>query len=220
MPYDYFIRVTHAYEKLRSLLSLWSMRCERMAVYEHVGTQTEKVHCHILIMGSCVHKKQLRNIGATCVNLKGNEMCSFKDADSNWETACVYMTKGKLDPKQLKGFEDGKANEWKTKWVEPDKVEKISTAQKSYNYFQSIVDEAFLDPEQFNPPNYVIEQGVQGVNLYKFNFVKRVARDISFQLNGALWTQKCANDYKMLLMSYCMRHGIPIPREHKFSDVL
>lgn len=213
MPYAYFVRITHAYENLRSLVSLWSMRCEKIVVYEHVGTQTEKVHCHILILGSNTQKKQLRNIGSTCVNLKGNEMCSFKDADEDYERACVYMTKGKLSPMFLKGFDSSDAELWKSKWVEPTIDPKISSAEKLYNEFESVME----DTSDYAPP---VDCFGKDLDEFKFNYIKRCARSFAFSRNKFLWSQKFINDYKLLCMTYCMRRDIPIPSKHKFAEIL
>jgi len=209
MPHDYFVRVTYSYDKIASMVSLWSCRSEKLVVYEHVGEKTEKIHCHILILGCNIHKKQLRNLGSTCVSLKGNELCSFKECDQHWKTACVYMTKGKLDPKYLKGFSQDEAEKWKSEFVEPPHSEKVSSREKLYNEFFQVLPDFDEVPASSRSEVY-----------WKFNYLKPYARRYAFQRNSYLWTPKAANDYKMLLMTYCFRYDIPIPKDHKFSQDL
>lgn len=118
------------------------------------------------------------------------------------------MTKGKLNPKYLKGFTNEEANVWKSKWVEPVKYEKVSSAARMYSNFEEDSGDIFED---------VIDKTE---DYWKFNQLKRVARNYAFQHNSALWTMKTANDYKMLVMSYSFRHSIPIPPDHKFGKDL
>lgn len=215
MTYDYFVRITHSYDKIASLVSLWACRSEKLVVYEHIGTETEKVHCHILILGSNTQKKQLRNIGATCVPLKGNELCSFKECVS-WETPVVYMSKGNLDPKYLKGFERSDADEWKAKWVAPSEYEKVSSDVR-------IVEKFWTDHrlEQFN--NLVRPETEPDINRqihYKFYWICKQAYAFLFGLNSYVWNMKTRNQYYMLVMTIATRQSIPIPRNHKFAEIL
>lgn len=216
MPYDYFVRITHAYEDLRSLLSLWSMRCEKMVVYEHVGSQTEKIHCHLLILGSNTQKKQLRNIGATCVNLKGNEMCSFKEASGDWEGACVYMTKGRYSPSYLKGFQECEAECWKAKWKEPERHEKISTDAKLIEEFWT--DEMYEKFQRIPRPEQYITS-IDEITYYQFYWLVRQVRNFIFEKNGGVWNMKTRNQYYTILMSVSFRQQIPIPKKHKFAEI-
>lgn len=211
MPHDYFCRVTLPYEKIASMVSLWACRSEKLVCYEHVGAKTEKVHCHILIKGSVIEKKQLRNIAGNSLginNVKGNENMSFKSCDDNWKVALTYMTKGNLNPKYIKGYEMSDADEWKSKWVEPARYEKRNTAELLYNSFEECNHESMFE-DMPQDPEYT-----------KFDRVRYVARAYAFQRNSMLWTQKAVNDYKMLTMTYCFRHSISIPQTHKFGKEL
>lgn len=214
MPYDYFVRVTYPYDKIASMVSLWSCRAEKLVVYEHTGEKTEKVHCHILILGSNTHKKQLRNLGATCVSLKGNELCSFKDCKS-FERPLVYMTKGNLNPKYLKGFEHTDAEVWKAKWVPEEKYEKVPKDELLYNEFWS--DELWEKFQDLKVPDNEVD--FEKIMYYKFYWVLREAREYSFQKNGGIWNMKSRNMYYMLALTCCMRNRISISKKHKFADI-
>lgn len=214
MPHDYFVRITYAYDKIASMVSLWACRAEKMVVYEHIGTKTEKVHCHILILGCNIHKKQLRNLGATCVSLKGNELCSFKECTS-WETPVVYMTKGNLDPKYIKGFERSEADVWKSKWVEPIKYEKVSKDVKLFEDFWT--DELY---ERFQSLRRPEDEDMDKVVYYQYYWILREARTYAFGVNGGIWNMRARNIYYMCSMTACMRAQIPISKKHKFAEIL
>lgn len=220
MPYDYFVRITHSYAAIAGLVSLWAMRCEKLAVYEHTGEKTEKIHCHLLILGSNTQKKQLRNIGSDIVDLKGNENCSFKECVS-WETPVVYMTKGNLDPKYLKGFTKEEAVEWKSKW-QPRNV------YRKPNPLASVFEYVFGDPydvedaQAFRVPKGVLEDDVKAFppTYNAFRMVVTRSRQMVFAKNDDFWSPKCANEHKTMVLTYCMRFHIPIPDGSKWKEWL
>lgn len=200
MPNDYFVRITHSYEAIAQLVSLWALRSERLAVFEHTGTKTEKIHCHILILGSVLQKKQLRNIGSEIVMLKGNEFCSFKECIS-WETPVVYMTKGKLDAKYLKGWTQADVDMWKSRWVEPKSYQKPNPYQGVYDYvFDSVNGFSITDDDR--------DEGVYAPFLKLKHHVRRWV----FAYHNEFWTPQAQNHYKVCVYTYVMRNkNIPIP---------
>jgi len=200
MPYDYFVRITHPYETLAPMVSLWAMRCEKLVVYEHTGSKTEKVHCHILVLGSNTQKKQLRNIGSQIVDLKGNENCSFKECIS-WETPVVYMTKGNLAPSYLKGFTEAEAIQWSKKWVPRAEFTKPN---KELELYLNIMEDE-------NAPLEISAEDKVNEEFAAFRKVVRHARKWIFFANQDVWNGKCLSQYKMCVYTYCMRHQIPIP---------
>lgn len=201
MPYDYFVRITHSYESIKVLVGLWALRADKFVVYEHTGSKTEKVHCHILILGSNTHKKQLRNIGLLYNDLKGNENCSFKECIS-WETPVVYMTKGNLSPSYLKGFTEADANVWKSKWVEPVKYVKKSRCRLLYEeLFPLDGKHPQPTPEDYDSPDYL---AFHKIRVY-------VKREVFKRSKDQMWTQQCLSDYKSIVYTYCFNAEIPIP---------
>lgn len=199
MPHDYFVRITHPYEDCAPVVSLWALRCEKLAVYEHTGDKTEKVHIHILILGSVLQKKQLRNIGSGIVDLRGNENCSFKECVS-YETPVVYMTKGSLDAKYLKGFTKEEADEWKTKWKPKAVYQKPNPLQHVYDYVFDENNGFELDDPSDRDDVY-----------YQFNSVRRHVKRWVFFYHNYFWTPKALSDYKACVYTYCMRNNFPFP---------
>ena len=204
--YDYFVRITHPYEELVRLVATWALECSSLAVFEHVGSQTEKVHCHMVILGSRLQKKQLRNIGQQYAVLKGNEYCSFKECIS-WEVPLVYMTKGSLSASYLKTFTLEQIDIARSKWVAPRSYVKKTRIQ--------VVTEDFFE-------DYPLEKQLKDVEpedlidgewtSNKFNLVrKRAYRVAADEYNGILnpqfWTM-----FKTLVWSYCYKYNISFPK--------
>jgi hypothetical protein len=208
MSYDYFVRITHPYAAIASLVGAWALRCQKLVVYEHVGTQTEKIHCHILILNSKTHKKQLRNIGQSYAMLKGNEYCSFKECVT-YETPVVYMTKGIHDPKYFMGFTKEELDKLKGQWVEPNNYVPPSGNLAIFNTWQ----EQHMDALYENILRHNEEKDW-------FNIVKKHMQKYIFEKNNRIWDMKCITQYKMLVLTHCMRQKIPIPTDSKWSDWL
>lgn len=222
MPNDYFVRITHGYEALRSLCSVWAMECEKMVVYEHVGSQTEKVHCHMVILGSRIQKKQLRNLGSQYVVLKGNEYCSFKECVS-WETPVTYMTKGQLDPKYYKGFTEQELNDAKERWVEPSP--EISRDRAVYQQCfpdkkrkGCFIERDTCDGDCINVVHFGTEWLADNpkCNVCTFKRIKLHARHYVFD-KFKVWNMKSMNIYKMLVYTYCMEKNISLPGDSQWG---
>lgn len=215
MSYDYFVRITHPYATLVPLVSDWALKCEKMAVYEHVGSATEKVHCHLVIIGSRIQKKQLRNIALLYnIDLRGNEMCSFKICISP-EVPLIYMTKGSIDPSYIKGWEPSEARLWKAKWVAPTKHVKIGSDEMYYN--DMIMDWDLKRAFDDDPTNNKIigrEERDRAIFLY----IKHWFRNAVFIQERRIWNMKAILKYKMCMMTYCMRNNITIPRDTKWAE--
>lgn len=198
MP-DYAVRISYAYDLVAKLVSAWGQRSKTMAVYEHTAAEAERVHVHLVMTGTNVDKKQLRNIGSQFVSLKGNELCSFKEFTGE-EKAYVYMTKGVHDPKYLLGFTKEQADDWKSKWVAPKKVEKIDKWSKIYNQF---VDSQGYDIRQETTnPLWVC---------------KKCAMFYVREVLGLVFTPNAVNIYKMLVRTYCYDNKISIPTGDKLD---
>jgi len=210
MPHAYMVRITHSYQDASGVVALWASRSEKLVVYEHVGSLTEKVHIH-LVMICDTHKKQLRNIGmATGLDLKGNKNCSFKEYDGS-ETPYVYMTKGEHDPKFIKGYEEDLPDKWKRKW-QP----KINHST-DYVIYSCTFDDGQEDDDDFE--RYVNDLDVRSRDIYnRYNWAKLIAKKSAFQYQKLIWNQRTTQIYKMLVFTYCFRHNVIIdPKDRTFA---
>lgn len=197
------VRITHSYEEAKDVVYVWAGRCKRMAVYEHIGDITEKVHIHLCMDGCEVEKKQLRELGArTGLDLKGNAMCSMKVWDGE-ERPLVYMTKGKFEPKYLQGFTTDDHLRWKSLWTEPECRSKDG---QIYDHYMFDVDERYMYYTKDNPIN------ANNVLTHKFDFIKAHAKSCAFQHMKCVWNIQAVNLFKMLVYTFCFRSGVVIPK--------
>lgn len=198
--HSYAVRITHSYEECKALVDQWQLRCDKIVVYEHVGSITEKVHIHMVIEGSECTKKWLREIGSRQgVNLKGNAMCSFKEFDGN-KQAIVYMTKGTLDPKYNKGYSQADLDLWKSQWV-----------NKKRSPDQELYDLAFGNEELCKEDLELFKNENPTVVYPEFVWCKRTAYQCAFHNNKFIANLRMINQYKMLVYTYCYRNGVKIP---------
>lgn len=127
-----FVRITLPYDMLQSLLATWAQYCEKMAVVQHEGEKTQKLHVHILMYNMSRTWKQFQNIAcrdfySVWSQLKGNEMISKKKAYKYDAMATIrYMLKGQLDLSYNKGYDAELLSEAKASWkVDPEKKSKL-----------------------------------------------------------------------------------------------
>lgn len=205
---SYAVRITYGKETVKHIIAVWATQCEKILAFEH--TDAQKIHCHLLVIGSRVCKKQLRNIAKNCgVDLKGNANMAFKAYDAN-ETYIVYMSKGKFSPFYLQGFTQEECEEAKKQWV--PKAER-NTMKELYHRFESTID---LNGQEFRD---IVETEItlnpkSTVDL-RFEYVRKKAHRIAFHANDSFATGKFFSDYKTLVYTYCFRNGIQIPRDWK-----
>lgn len=204
MPvYNYAVRITHSYDVCKALVNEWSHRCEKLLVYEHVGSVTEKVHIHLILEQSDTGKKWLRELGSRHgINLKGNKFCSFKEFDGD-KTAMVYMTKGIFEPKFNKGYSLDDIALWKSQWVDKPK-------SKDAAFYDHIFGSEDYNEEMYKNWTEAHPRDEKEVH-HKWKWLKATAWSAVLMNNGFIVNIKTINEYKMLVYSYASRTGIYIP---------
>lgn len=196
MP-DYAVRLTYAYDDIASLIGAWALRVEQLAVYEHVGEATKKVHCHLVMTGSNVDKKQLRNIAMKYRDVKGNELCSFKQFDGS-DIYMSYMTKGKHEPKYLKGYTIDDHERWIKAWRPPSvSQQKVDKNTKMYQEF-------------------CVSQGYEMLDNNILS-IKRAGKYYVRNVLNMCFSVNACNIYKMLVRTYCYDNDITIPAGDKLD---
>lgn len=202
MP-NYAARLSYSYDMARALVGAWALKCDNMAVYEHIGTQTEKVHIHLVMTGTSVDKKQLRNIGSKFLNCKGQENLSFSEKEYDGSPRFMsYMTKGVHDPKYLKGWTNNDHIAWKDAWVPPNKKQ-VKEHRDVKIYREFCVCEG-----------YEIEQEISAVKLL---VVIACAKHYVRETLGMPFSVNACNIYKMLVRTYCYDNKISIPDASKLA---
>jgi len=201
MP-EYAVRITHSFEVAQAIVHQWAMKCDKILAYEHNGNVTGKAHIHLLLSGTVVDKKQLRNIAAsTKIPVKGNEYMSFKEWDGN-ESYITYMTKGIHNAKYNKGFEGANLLRLQALWVEPRAFVKQSKNSiicgDFYKYeFEETGDSSC--PLAFYPLRTLVK-------AFVFNRMG--------EINGC-WDISNINMYKMIMNTYIYKHKVSIPKGEK-----
>ena len=223
MLHDLFCRITKSYSDASGVIRAWSTRVSKMVVYEHVGEKTQKAHIHILVLKSSVSSKQLRNIAANYVNVKGNENCSFKTCNDEYETALIYMTKGNLNPVYLQGYTLEDADGWKSRWKQYEShiATKRSPSEILFDkVFDDVGKEGSISDLDFqywlkDLDKDVIKSMGKTPGEMKFIWLKGYCKKWAFSENHFIWNMKTVSDYKMLLLTYCMRFNVSIPSSEK-----
>lgn len=205
MSFNYFVRITHSYEIAERLVHDWAMRCTRLCVYEHEGVKTGKVHIHVLVVGSNIEKKQLRNRGAALgLDLKGNALCSFKVLDVSAPSimhTLVYCSKGEYLPQYYKEFD------YKTElraavdaWKEPEEV--LTQGQQRYNDFMKefIPPSPYLEWVQSRGPCLLAESTNDEYKEFVLRVVKPQAQSFSMK-KYKIFNQACKAETSMLLQT-------------------
>lgn len=213
--HSYAVRITYAYDVIKPLIECWAERCEKMAVYEHVGERTNKVHIHLVIENAEVGKEQLKNMAkGTPITLKGNKVCSFKKYDGN-ERAYVYMTKGVLNPKFLKVWTDADADRWKKLWVGDighQANKDVLAYEDCYDELSFEVAWRYYQRDHPRIPDIVNGEAVQTAHDYQYRFIRTWARNYAFNQYNRIWNIQAINLYKMLVYTYVFRNNLTIPK--------
>lgn len=212
MATHYAVRITRSYEQCAAYVAKISLLCEKMLVYEHVGTATEKVHVHMMLIGVRCDKKTIKDNaskGTALATLKGNGDWSWKTEDKKYGKVTdsveyiTYMTKGKFDPKYNKGYSKEELDHAKSLWVDHSGKSKDELLYAAF--------ELMLVGKINNPHKSSELVGTRIVDTYPgFDIVRRAA--ISFAIEKVrVMNIKCKNMAQMLYNTYCWRHNIDKP---------
>lgn len=214
MAENYAIRITRSYVVLERAIGAAALLADKVLAYEHIGTATEKVHVHLLLIGVRCDKKTLQkrmNEHFKILDqLNGNGDWSFKTKDKNYGPVedsvkyITYMTKGQFDAKYNKGYTQEQLDEAKALWVEPVKAK--SQWAKWYAEFELML------------PNNIPKEAHQFIgNTLKETFpgwsqVRRAAGDFMYAKKGDMKRTTRA-DAKDMWFTYCWKHRIATPAQ-------
>jgi len=155
-PAMYQVRLRASAKELMTTASDWSLKCEKMLMYEHSKNE-KNIHCHFLLVGvydstdtlkNCYKKHGLLLKGAGQVMFAE----SFKLPDKTVvrmtaETVpkyITYMSKGQYEPSYNKGFTTEEIALAKSQWVDhasdppsPDTLLREDFSNHLYEYCKS-----------------------------------------------------------------------------------
>jgi len=222
------VRITHPYENgVDRIVRMWSLYCQKIAVYQHDDDGANNLHCHIHLEGFTCGTKRLQQLAQQAgvplqkqgVNGKrATSLMAFRQKDYDFHPAgYAYLTKGKYDPKYLQGFTKEEAKVWKETWKEPSEHVKETTWKKLFDKFL-----AYLHPDK--PP--VVEMSddrmmeIWSGKAVHPQFLWILAHGRKFcrlETNGI----RCPQYRSMLecvVISYCWKFNITTDKEWKRKE--
>lgn len=209
MATNYAVRITRAWDIVERAVVALALRCDKVLAYEHVGSATEKVHVHLMLVGVRCDTDTLKN---DCKRnglgmLKGNADWTFKTKDKKYGDVqdspqyICYMTKGKYDPKYNKGYTQEELDIAKATWVVPSKQKSLWS--KWFAEFELMV------------PKDLPQHSVLGINSAEsfpgWSKVRSMAIAFIFEKTGEL-RRKDRNDAVDMWLTYCYKHHIDMPK--------
>lgn len=196
-----------------------------MLVYEHKGSKTEKVHIHALLMGCNCDAERLKQIckehGVT--SLKGNAAWSFKTkhkelgsvTEDTKDGYVTYMSKGQLMPLYNKGFTDEYLIDMRDRWVDPK--EYLSKDERLYSEFEKTlpVDQLRKSIADWRATVMQTSKLVDPFSRTETDVLVERVRSWAFAQTKCFWTVRTGVLAKMVILTYCMRHHLPMPKDIK-----
>lgn len=119
---NYAPRITLPYADVSGIVEIWSTLCNQMVVYEHeADDEIKQTHVHMIMIG-CTRKQK-----SLCERFykelphevrKGNALWSWehKEFPNPQLEYIVYMSKGRLEPKFVKGVFPEQIARFKEEW--------------------------------------------------------------------------------------------------------
>jgi len=187
------IRITLPKESVTQILGLWLPQCDQIIAYEH--TESERVHCHILMIRPHVTTQRLKQISLR--EERGNTFWSFKQGTGDVSRYVTYMSKGKIqpffhrvnigehDPESCLTEEDIEA--YRLQWVEP--------ATKTPKQLQE-----YIDFEKWMKDYPISERDTK-------DKIKHYTRVYCFRKHQ-MFHQQCNNQIANYTATYCYKYHI------------
>lgn len=222
---NFAVRITLPFFDLSGALRAWALKADTILVYEHLGGKTEKVHIHALLMGCNATDETLKNIikshGIT--HLSGNGDWSFKTkhkelgplTDATKDGFVTYMSKGQLMPLYNKGFTDDYLMEMRDRWVDPK--EYGSKDERSYDEFAKTctVEQLRGELQQWRDNLMRLSRTADIFSKTETDVLVQRVRSWSFTKHKRIWNVQTARVAKMVILTYCMRNNLELPKDIK-----
>lgn len=160
---DIALRITRPYSDLASVFQ--SLEAEKIVVYQH--DDSNRVHIHALILNCPILVIAVKRRIEKVLGKVNASDWSFKTSDIT-DNFITYMSKGKLDPLYVKGFDADKIDGYRLSWVAPKKQSKLSVKDKTQT-FKDIINEVCaiskdLDYQNYQDIKFVVQNLVLRLN--------------------------------------------------------
>lgn len=215
---NYAVRITLPFSDVSGTARAWALKCDKLVVYQHVGSETEKEHVHMLLMSSSVSAERLKQLSG--LGGSGNGFWSFKTrskksgplTDKTAGQYITYMTKGQYDPKYVKGYDMKVLQALKEAWVERDNVPNPGRVllMEFREYLQGVGEPGFFVTR--------IDQDGEEYETWDPRAGKLLAlyaRKWAFHKYDCVWSVQTAKMAKQVYLTFCMDMDIEIPQDVK-----
>lgn len=115
-----FARIRSSYDAVSDVISILATKVERIIVYEH-NERADNIHIHFLMEGNKLSTDTIKNYFKRHGFEPGDNGCNWSFASATDRGAIVYMSKGVLEPKFIKGYENEEIDDLKKSWIERTK---------------------------------------------------------------------------------------------------
>lgn len=205
---NYAVRITFPAVNLQAFFGRLSMVSEQVVVYEH-SENCEKCHCHIVLLGYVGDQKNIKRWAEEALNLKIDKTkISIKSQYKPKGTvqsvsidtgAISYASKGKYEPKYVKGFTVEELNVLKEKGFDKkDKPVKLSGDKEWYFVWETeFLNSLSGDTDKVS--FYDLRSNVVSYHFRKLGIVN----------------QNFKNKVKMCVQTYMITYGIKVPEGDK-----
>lgn len=171
---NYAVRLRFPFQSIAPWASRVSMACEKSAFYEHSGDPAN-IHIHALILGWSKDKTTLKNWLKETLNLTPARtqwvFSTHYDGDKPVDEGFLaYMSKGKYDPKYVKGFSDEVIAEAKAKGYD-GKKNNDEKPDKNEKYWRSFYAWAVPDIEQDSNWSKFADNKFEVIRRWSYSFM-------------------------------------------------
>lgn len=119
---NYHIRLSWSYDELKPFTQRISDNSSQCIVYQH--TEQARIHIHIWVKNITQSTDTMKLWIKDCLKIKrvNRDQWAFTTCNKHkipWTDELItYLTKGKLEPSQVKGFTEEEIVEYKEKWID------------------------------------------------------------------------------------------------------
>ena len=212
-PASFAVRITRSYDELSGVINTWGLHCGKLIAYEHIGSRTELVHCHLLVVDLAITKERLKQITlASGIQLGGNQDWSFKTAKESTDKYITYMSKGVLQPVYSMNFDtdyiDTMRQAWRNPTQLPSKDANMIGDFRNYVYTTWNSDYGTLFRDIPTEIQYATRTEMFDANKFIYDAVRRYSFSFAFCLTKHIWNVQTGNKARSCLITFCMENDI------------
>lgn len=211
---DFQIRATGTYEQLATTVDTirFQMGVPESVVYQH--EDGNRTHIHVYLFSAVYKIDKLRRVcreffvGNSDFAIKAK---AGKGKSITLEGAVRYGSRnGQLHFTNQTGFDEGRITTMENEFRKTKVAVKVP-------HYQEVMNRFFDSNPNIHDELETIMCQPDAEEFSQWNFIKVRAKRFAFETNGYLWTPKAGQEYKMISMTFAMRHGLRINPQDKIN---